>query len=403
MKTFFAWVGGALVVACGIRIASSSLNRDAFNYICRVVAQNFYRPSEELSTWAQGCKDLARNVSVFSGREQVVRQIREKLRELRVSHLAIFTPVQDERIAIGASTETGMRARLIDDAYVVYQVLKPSPAERAGIKVGDKIFGLDGREVVSVDQVQYGSGNFFVKRGDHDFVVDLEPESLIVETPPTLEALADGVGLLTISGFRGEHFGPTWREASAKLNDFNRIIIDVRGNPGGNFVAMLRAASPFFCTPKQIGLLSHPAVDGPHLEALFDDVDELKQIEIHEKYRSTGLKTFSGYPCYNKPVTVLIDAGTSSVSEVFAQAFLSRPRSRIWGSPSAGKVIVGVWYDIPFWPTGYTLSVPEAEVLGVDGQSLEGVGIAPDRDLFYELSDALKGVDTFIKFASARF
>lgn len=319
------------------------------------------------------------------------------LDEFEVSHLMIYDPVEDRRLWKGESVDTGLRTLSIDERFVVWKVLNKSVAQALGVLPGDEVLSVAGAKPHSNWQLQTVAGDYLLQRGDKKIHVALDPKPLVIDRSPELRGLSEGVGLLEISSFRAEYFGEKpWQEVLAGLNQFKKVVVDLRDNSGGNLVAMLRGLSPFICTEEKVGLLSQPRRSQPIGPAPPDNLDEMAQIAFLEKYQEVPLKTFPTYGCFRGPVVVLVDGATASVSEIFAHAMMSRPLTRVLGRPTAGDVVLATWYNLPLLGPGYSLSIPEALYLTVNGESLEGGGVWPHAELNYVLAELLAGKDSWL-------
>jgi C-terminal processing protease CtpA/Prc len=297
----------------------------------------------------------------------------------------------------GLAVDTGLRARFIEDHLIVFKVLSESPGALAGVKPGDEILAIEGAEEVTPWGAQNRSGQFTFLTKDKTWDVKIEAAELKTDGEPTLTRVSATAALLDIPSFRSEYFdAEEWRALVGNLKAYRHVIIDIRENAGGNFVAMLRALSSFRCESQLIGTLLRSRFDGQEVPAFDDNTSDAYQIEVIESSSRVGLSTFPDYGCFNGAVTVLISAETSSVAEIFAQSFLDRPRSRVWGQPSAGDVVLAIWYDLPALGPGYSISIPEAVFVTPDNLELENRGVKPQKEIFYNLEMARSGRDTFI-------
>lgn len=397
LKTALFSIAILVTLVMAILFTRKSQYQDVFQFTCRMVAAKFYQPSEQLTTWSEQCEEDALNVSIFWGRSKLIRMLQRTLDRLEISHLRIYDPEEEKYLWKGQAVDTGLRVRMIDGQFVVSEVLLNSAAAKVDVKPGDIVMRLNDIPITSTSSIQAGKGIFTFERNKKEYQAVVEPTELQVDSSPQIVDAGGGVGLLRISSFRSEYFDANnWKAKVTELKSYKKIVIDLRDNAGGNFVAMLRALSPFFCEPELVGALEMPRKKAENLPAIEDNVDDLYQIQAVDKYHEIGLKTFAGYGCFKQPVIVLTDAGTASVSEIFAAAIRMRPKSQVWGAATRGDVVLAIWYDIPFFAKGYSLSIPEAQVLTYKGEMLEGKGIWPDRDLYYTIEDATKGQDTWL-------
>lgn len=370
---------------------------EVVEFVCGMVEERFYEDSRTLRNWAQSCREEVSQVGYLEGRDSVLSRLQVRLYQLGVSHLVINSPAEDRRLWEGEARENGVQVRLIGEKYVVTKVIPGGPAEQAGIRPGDTVEEWAGNAISGEWQLNHQSGEFVLQRNNQAFAVVLDPAEIKVDSKPYLSSLNREVGLLTISSFRGGYFEKdSWMEVVGHLAQYKRIVIDLRENSGGSFVAILRALSPFFCEPTRVARLLQPR-KGPAEEIdLIDNLDEEDQYQLLQSSGRVNLVTYKNYGCFRGLVTVLTNFQTASVAEIFADAFRQRPNSRIWGEPTAGDVLLAVWYFIPSLPHGYTLAIPEAVVLTDDNHNLEAAGVWPDRFLQYQLAEALKGQDSWL-------
>jgi C-terminal processing protease CtpA/Prc len=386
-----------VVTFFAVAVPRAGVHRSVQRQICALVTEKFYRNDQQLSDWSTACSRRVDEISWWWSRARFMREVQWLLDEFEVSHLMVYNPVEDRRLWRGEAVDTGIRSLSIDDRFVVWRVLDKSAAKSVGILAGDEVLEINHEKPRSNWRIQTAGGDFLLQRGDRKIHMLIDPKPLVVDRKPNLIEVAKGVAVLEISSFRSEYFlAESWRELTKDLAKYGKIIVDLRDNSGGNLIAMLRALSPFICTEEQVGLLSHPRKGLPKGPPPADTLDEMVQLQLLEQYREIPLKTFSTYGCFNGPAVVLVDNGTSSVSEIFAHAMMSRPRTKVIGRPTAGDVVLATWYSLTMLGPGYSLSIPEALYLTTSGESLEGSGVWPHRELDYELADALAGKDSWI-------
>jgi carboxyl-terminal processing protease len=170
--------------------------------------------------------------------------------------------------------------------------------------------------------------------------------------------LADGVGYLRITQFDEVSVtAPRLAHAMALLADVQGLIIDVRGNPGGdsNTVDLIVRSMLPANAPATLIKLDRNAknVPGVVLEP-----------------------SWARFPATTK-VSVLIDRGSASAAEGLAFALREEGRATIVGARSLGAS--HIVDDIASLPGGFSLSIPEFRVAGrKSGQDWERVGVVPD-------------------------
>ncbi|MGE3760463.1 MAG: S41 family peptidase [Pseudobdellovibrionaceae bacterium] len=394
---FLLFIGSLML---GSALNNGARYRDVFRQVCDLTEEHFYRDDEALDQWIKECRYRAARQPLFSSIAQLLRDIQDQLNILNVSHFQVYDPGEDKRLWKGESIDTGIRARYVEEFLIVYRVEKGSAAEEAGVKPGDEILAITGTDQVTPWGAMKRAGEFTIKRADVEKKLIIQPRSLTLNSEPRLEALDSKTALLTMASFRSEFFSKEkWLPIAKQLPKFDHVIVDLRENAGGNFVAMLRALSTFMCSEKYAGRVVQPRKNLPDKKFLIDDLSDAVQIKELESHRNIDLRTYNGYGCYTGKATVLISSDTSSVSEIFASTFFHRPRSRVWGQPSAGDVVLAVWYDLPLLGPGYSFSIPEAEYISPDKEQLEGRGVVPQNELHFDLMIARSGKDEWVEAA----
>lgn len=392
-----------LFISCvyiGIMITSAGRYRDVYRSVCDLAESKFYKADQKFVRWILECRKKSASVRSNISSEQLLAEIQDHMNELQVSHFQVYDPGEDKRLWHGESVDTGIRARYIEDSLVIYKIEQKSAAALAGVWVGDEILAMSGTDQVTPWGASRRTGTFKLRRQGKEFEVEIKAKDLRVDSSPRLRALDRSTALLELDSFRAEFFEKkSWIAMAKRLMPYAHVIVDVRENAGGNFVAMLRALSTFHCGGKDVGAILQPRKALPVKASYDDNPSDAHQISELEKYRELHLRTFDGYGCYPGEVTVLIGPNTASVSEIFAHSFLARPRGRVWGLPTAGDVILAVWYDLPGLGRGFSVSIPEAVYMTPQRTELENAGVNPQRELHYDLKLALRGIDSWIESA----
>jgi C-terminal processing protease CtpA/Prc len=391
---FFFFISALLL---GFYFNHLSRYRDVFRSICDLTEEHFYREDMRLKQWLRLCHQHAARISVFSSVDQLLSAVQSVMNEMPVSHFQIYSPDEDKRMWKGEGIDSGVRARYVEDHLVIYRVLAESGGALAGLRAGDDILHIEGAEQLTPWGAAHRSGHFRVRRAGHELTVDVHARSIVEDMAPHIRRLNASTALVELPSFRSEFFDrEAWRRFAAQFKDYSHLIVDVRENSGGNFVAMLRALSTFQCAGKNIGMLLQPRKELEDRPGFEDNTSDDYQIEELDKYRSLGMITFADYGCYQGRVTVLAGPETSSVAEIFTNSFRWRKNSRIWGQPTAGDVVLAVWYDLPALGPGYSVSIPEAVYLTPQKKELEGSGVWPQRELYHDLATALRGQDSWV-------
>ena len=381
--------------------------------LCDIVQEGIYLKNNVMKEWTDHCHARAHRREYGSSKQKAILMFDQELKRLPVSHLHTYESDETQQMWENKAVDNGLRVRLIEDAFIVFNILKDSSAQKEGFRLGDEIKMVNGRELSFASDVSAFSGAFTINRDGKEQALRVKATELFDDQKPQREVLAPHISRLRLPSFLPQYFDDgAWKKLVGEFKDDKLIVIDLRGNAGGAFPAMLRSLSPFLCRPTNIGYLT---TDRDSFKEPDDGVDvpmpnsdetqrQLDALEANSKLR---LQTFVDYGCIKADVTALVDADTSSVSEIFAWALRLRPvnlpKPRVWGVPTAGQVVMARWFDLaPLSFSGYQISIPIATFLTPSGVELEGEGVTPQRLLFYDLAKARAGLDSWLEAAISK-
>jgi carboxyl-terminal processing protease len=323
--------------------------------------------------------------------EMVVRALPAALAE---HHTRYLDPRQNEEHQAWRRGEVryeGIGARLRRPSTVVLEVFPGSPAERAGLRTGDRIVAIDGQPVADSS-----SESAIVQiRGPLGSSVELDVERRGV--PGTLHlaiereeiklafmrwdvvARGDGrrFGYLQIRGFPEPSVDERVAQALSELDrrGIDGLILDLRGNSGGRIDVGLRVASRFLR-------------DG----VLFQQVDRTGR---ERQVRPAA----DQYWEHSVPIVTLVDGGTASMGEIVAAALQEAGAGRVVGTPTAGSVAGARMYPLA---NGGALQITVLTITSGRGAALNDVGITPDEAVDLSDDDLLGGIDAQLE-AGLRF
>jgi C-terminal processing protease CtpA/Prc len=392
----------ALSAFLAARLTLSSAYRAAALEVCDLIETHYYRHAiPEVVSFLSRCRAEASSQTLLWSKQDNIKRLNDRLGTLGVSHLSLYRPEENRALWENRALDTGLRARFVESDMIVHRVLKGSVAEAAGLRAGDVLETVNGEVISSVWEAQTLAGRYGFKRGRRQIFADLHPTEITEDMNPELLDLGGGQGLLRLPSFLPQYYDDTrWLPVAERLSRFRRLVIDLRDNSGGSFPGMLRALSPFRCRDAWIGTLVGTG-EGPD-EDLRDNLDTRSQLSQLNEARRLVLRAYGDYGCFDGPVTVLIDDGTSSTAEIFAEAFYTRRHSRVWGQPSAGQVVMAQWFDVHGFADETALAIPIAGYVSSSGQQIENAGLAPEKQLYYDLEISRAGRDSWIEDAVSK-
>ena len=230
----------------------------------------------------------------------------------------------------GSFFGVGIEFTIRKDTIHVQNVITNGPAERAGLLAGDKIVEIDDEEFVGKKvtndeamrrlkgekdtQVKVGVLRYKEKKVRHFTIIRGE---IPMKSVTATYMLDDETGYIKIKNF-GEKTYPELLIALARLSqqDFNNLVIDLRGNTGGYLASAVQMANEFLPKGRLI-------------------VYTEGRKSQRQEYRSDGRGSYQ-----QLPLVVLIDEGSASASEIFAGAIQDNDRGTIIGRRSFGKGLV---------------------------------------------------------------
>jgi carboxyl-terminal processing protease len=263
----------------------------------------------------------------------------------------------------GQYTGVGLSARRESDGRIeVTRVQSGSPADRAGIRPGDRLLGIDGEavtgrpvtEVVSLlrgdaDDASAGSPvRLGLERGTHTWNEVLRRARLSTDSV-TVRRLAGGVTLIKVASFT-KGSGGRVRDAVDSAPRGAGILLDLRGNSGGLVVEAVTAASAFL----DGGLVATYDVNG----------------DQHALHAEPGGDT-------TRPLVALVDGGTMSAAELLTGALQDRGRAVVVGTRTFGKGSIQMPSRLP---DGSVAELTVGHYRTPAGRGVDGRGITPDLE-----------------------
>ena len=268
-------------------------------------------------------------------------------------------------IATQATDGTQGCATLGPDCHLlITAALAGSPAEKAGLQSGDLVLEADG---VSLDGLTVDGARDRI-RGPKGTVVTLTIErgtrapfevritrDVVQEREVTSKVLAGGaVGYVRLAGF-SDAAASQLTDALAALVKAGRtrLILDLRGNPGGYVTAARTVASQFISSG-----------------VIFWEQDAQGN-QVATEAVPGGVATDP-----NLRIVCLVDGGTASASEIVAGALQDSKRATLVGEQSFGKGTVQQWQELSGEGGAFKLTI--ARWLTPDKRWIHKVGLTPD-------------------------
>ena len=258
----------------------------------------------------------------------------------------------------------------------IVKIFDNSPANDAGLQVGDIIYKIDGEEVAGTDmdilvktKIRGEEGTSFkmtVLRGDDrkEVELDLIRRSIEVETVAG-KMLDNNIGYIAVSQFdavTSEQFKSNIE--SLQSQGMTKLIVDLRGNPGG-------------LLDQVVDMLDYILPDG--LVLYTED-----KYGKREEYYSDGSHELK------IPMVVLVNENSASASEVFTATFRDFEWGTVVGKTTFGK---GIVQNVLPLGDGTAVKITTQHYYPPSGYDLHKIGIKPDLEV--DLNEGAKiGTDS---------
>ncbi|WP_119391420.1 S41 family peptidase [Taklimakanibacter lacteus] len=366
-------------------IARANLN--AFNEAWQTVRDNFYDAKMEGLDW-----DLVgRRYRIFADwpNADIADIIKRMLAELRASHTGYYTPDEiayydlADIFSRGLSRELaqrfpkgevaydgiGMATRVIDGRHFISGVYDGFPAAQAKLLVGDEIISADGSAFAPVRSFAGKVGKtvrLTIRREAQGPPITVEVTPQLLHPNDTyLAAMKNGARVIEKDG-RKLAYVHVWSYARREYQDLLEELVEDRFKDADGLIWDLRdgwgGGQPYY----------------------LDIFNARAPTVTFKDRRSSGTQNAR----WRKPVVLIINGGSRSAKEILAYGFKKYGYGEVVGTRTTGAVLAGRAY---IQSNGSLLLVAVSDV-AVDDERLEGVGVAPDHEVPFDIRYA-KGAD----------
>lgn len=270
----------------------------------------------------------------------------------------------------GSYVGLGLQIGAKEDKIVVISTFENSPAEKAGILKGDIIESVNDIAVAAQDMekatsMMKGKAGEEVKltlsrqtRGTFEVKAKrAEIETVTVKS----EIIENGIGYIQVSMF-DEHTAANFEKALKDLSSkgMKSLVLDLRENPGGLLDQTVKMTSNFVTKGKNI-------------------------VYTEDKQKKRNNYDSVGGVAEGLPLTILIDGGSASASEIFVGAIKDYALGTLVGEKTFGKGVVQTTFyrDQDGFGDGTALKVTISKYFTPNGQNIHGIGIMPDVEVAY--------------------
>ncbi len=315
------------------------------------------------------------------------------LKSLGDPYSVFFPPKANEEFQSqikGAFEGVGMEIGIRKGILTVVAPLKNTPAEKAGIKSGDQILKIDDKDATdlsveeAVQMIRGPKGSTvkltIARNGDATpRIIEVTRDVInipVLDTATNQNAesknitktkIPDNVFVIRLYNF-SENSAESFRNALREMysEGKNKLILDLRNNPGGYLESSVDIASWFLPQGNVV---------------VTEDFGKGSQ----RQHRSKGYNVFK-----NLPMVILINQGSASASEILAGAMQDYGVAKLIGEKSFGK---GSVQELVPLDSNTSLKVTIAKWLTPKGHSISGNGLTPDIEVKITPQDEVAGHD----------
>jgi carboxyl-terminal processing protease len=370
------------------------------------IKENYYDPALHGLDLDKRFEEARQKIATAESQDQALLDIAAAVAALKDSHTHFRPPIRPYGV------DYGWLMQPVGDSNCYVTAVRPeSDAAGKGMKPGDQVVSINGISLVreDINYIEY-SYHVFPQSGFHLQLRSPDgadrPLVAMAKVIPGQEMIrrSDAFNWMDSHRHRGHEDRSRYFKASGqvvfwklpdflvdpadvdgflnKVRDYDAVVLDLRGNPGGLVDAMDKFLGGFFDHDVKI-----------------DDRKGRKETKP-EIAKTRGHKAFGG------KLIVLVDSKSMSAAEIFARVIQLERRGTILGDRSAGAVmeaktfIHAVPLDVAN-VTQYGAMITVADLIMADGKTLENVGVMPDERILPTPADMAAGRDPVLARAAA--
>lgn len=264
------------------------------------------------------------------------------------------------------SASIGVGYMIVRDTAVVVRVLDDSPAFRAGVRGGDRIVAVNGRNIVGADRkslVEQLSGavgesvslDIYRSKSSENLTLNISYDNL-----PTLTVYSyrvnESVGYIQITNFT-KNTAKEFYDALEELSGVESLILDLSNNTGGDFMTTINIAGAFLPD-----------------DALICYAEGRKSSRYNYYCKSSAAK-------FDGNLVVMINEHSASASEILAGALQDWDRALVVGRRSLGKGLGQYVYNLD---DGSSVKLSIANFYTPSGRCIQRQYEMGNKDGFYQ-------------------
>ncbi len=361
-----------------------------FDKVWKTVNEKFFDPNFGGVDWQAVHERYAPLVANVKTDAELHALLNRMLDEIKTSHLDVIAPETVARLRQPPVT-VGLSMREIDNQVVITRLIEDSSAAKAGLKTGFVIIKVDGEAVKNLADAQAriaGVANTNVRLSFLDEKDNLR--EAVLERLSSNDAekanvgggislyihfeskrLTENIGYIRFDNFVA-YLNPKIQAAIVSMKDAPGIIIDLRGNGGGDDSVAVKMAGLLFDKETQLMITKKRSRDDFY-------------------YKARPQKN----PYLGK-IVILVDERSSSASEQFAAGMQEARRAVVIGKTTRGSDLDA---NLAKLPTGAYMIYAVGQPHTPKGVVIEGRGVVPNIEVGLTRESLLAGRDAQLEAA----
>lgn len=367
-----------------------------FDDVWRSVRDLYYDPQLHGQPWEELGAQLRPAAADAPTERELYAVLRRLLRHLNDSHTRVYAPDEPTNWPRARPLTTGVAVREVGGQFVIARVEPNSAAQRGGMRTGDLLVRIDGREPRALlgrllreevgasrdETAQFQAvarlldgprdetvAVTFADRDGRERTVALARRELDRADELKLRRISGGVWVVEFDAFTPAAATTFVRAMRRELRGARAVVLDLRNNGGGEAEAMVEMASVFLPTGVSLGNFT----------------DRRGRVFLAPRTRAAPLFSPDPLVRFAGPLAILTSEKTASAAEVLIAALKENVRADVIGTRTCGCVL-GVRRRHGL-PDGGTLDLSETDYRTAAGARLEGAGITPDEIVPLTLRD----------------